>query len=143
MIIYLIKYYLNSGLFQGAILQSGSALSPWAFQRRAREIAFTTASFLNDTFQTNNNSQDLLDFLLSVEARDLDAAAKQYHDTEDGPEDLEISQGFYWAPVVEVKNSDAFLTKKMYGLFKAGNVVKVPIIIGVNSEENLGFNSSE
>ncbi|KAJ3652655.1 hypothetical protein Zmor_018602 [Zophobas morio] len=54
-------------------------------------------------------------------------------------EDLEISQGFYWAPIVEVKNPDAFLTRKMYGLLQAGSVLQVPILVGVTSEEGLLF----
>lgn len=52
-------------------------------------------------------------------------------------------QGFNWAPVIEVKNSDAFLTKKMYGLLKAGSEVPVPILMGVTSEEALAFNQDE
>ena len=51
-----------------------------------------------------------------------------------------MSQGFYWAPVVEVKNEDAFMTRKMYGLLKAGNFINVPILMGINSEEML-FNN--
>ncbi|XP_063925055.1 carboxylic ester hydrolase-like isoform X1 [Zophobas morio] len=133
----------SNGLFQGAILESGTFLSPWAYQRRARQIAFKTASFLNSTFENSDDSQALFDYLLTVEARDLDAAAEQYHNYKDGPEDLEISQGFYWAPIVEVKNRDAFLTKKMYGLLEAGNVIRVPILIGITSEENIGFNQDE
>jgi carboxylesterase type B len=128
-------------LFQGAILESGTFLSPWAFQRRAREIAFTTAAFLNSTFETSDDSQALLEFLQSVDARDLDAAAEKYHNMESSFEDVEILQGFYWAPVVEVKNEDAFITKNMYGLLQAGNVVKVPTLLGITSEENLVFNS--
>jgi hypothetical protein len=56
---------------------------------------------------------------------------------------VEILQGFYWAPVVEVKNVDAFITKNMYGLLQAGNVIKVPTLIGITSEENLVFNPGE
>ncbi|RZC35598.1 COesterase and/or Abhydrolase 3 domain containing protein [Asbolus verrucosus] len=130
----------GKGLFSGAILQSGSSLSPWAFQRRAREIAFDTAAFLNATFIDNRNSQALLSFLLTVDAEKLDTASEQYHNSEAGPEDTEILQGFYWAPVVEVKNPDAFLTKKMFGLLQAGNVVAVPLLIGMTSEEALSFN---
>jgi hypothetical protein len=55
----------------------------------------------------------------------------------------EIMQGFYWAPVVEAKNPDAFLTKNMYGLLQAGNVVAVPIIIGITSEEGIAWNQGE
>lgn len=55
------------------------------------------------------------------------------------PQWLEIITGFQWAPVIEVKNPSAFLTKKMYKLLEAGSVVPVPIIIGINSEEGLAF----
>lgn len=68
-------------MIAGAILQSGSFLSPWAFERRAKEIAFATAAFINSTFQTNRNSRDLLDFLLSVEASAIDKASEQYRDS--------------------------------------------------------------
>ncbi|KAJ3652656.1 hypothetical protein Zmor_018603 [Zophobas morio] len=132
----------SNGLFQAAILESGSSLSPWAFQRRSKAIAFKTASFLEPSFENSTDSQALLDYLLTLDARDIDSAAEQYHNYEYGPEDIEISQGFYWAPVVEVKNPDAFLTRKMYGLIQAGNVVRVPILIGFTSEEGLAFNGN-
>jgi hypothetical protein len=45
-----------------------------------------------------------------------------------------------WGPVIEVKNPDAFITKKMFGLLQAGNVLAVPTLMGFNSEENLAFN---
>lgn len=62
---------------------------------------------------------------------------------EASPADTEILQGFYWAPVLEVKNPDAFLTKNMYQLAQAGNTVGVPILIGQTSEEGLAFNTSK
>jgi hypothetical protein len=46
----------------------------------------------------------------------------------------------FWSPAIEVKNPDAFFTKKMYGLLEAGNVVAVPTLMGFNSEESLLFN---
>jgi hypothetical protein len=45
--------------------------------------------------------------------------------------------------VVEVKNKDAFMTRKMYSLLKAGNFITVPILIGINSEEMLFINRSK
>ncbi|KAJ3652657.1 hypothetical protein Zmor_018604 [Zophobas morio] len=132
----------SNGLFQAAILESGSFLSPWAYQRRARQISFATAAFLNSSFAESDDSQALLDYLLTVDARTLDSAAEQYRCWEsanNGWEDFEITQGFYWAPIVEVKNPDAFLTRKMYGLLQAGSVLQVPIMIGVTSEEDLPF----
>ncbi|KAJ3620299.1 hypothetical protein MTP99_004262 [Tenebrio molitor] len=127
-------------LFRGAILQSGSFLSPWAFERNSREIAFTTAAFINDTFQTNTDSQALLEFLQSVDAKAIDVASEQYANSVSNLQTREIMQGFYLAPVIEAKNPDAFLTKNMYGLLQAGNVVAVPIIIGITSEEALAWN---
>ncbi|RZC36809.1 COesterase domain containing protein, partial [Asbolus verrucosus] len=112
------------GLIQGGICESGTNLT----------------AILNDTFLTNNDSQDLLEFLQSVPAKDVDVASDKYHDHQETPQDLELSQGFYWAPVVEVKNENAFMTKKMYSLLKAGNFIKVPILIGINSEEMLFIN---
>jgi carboxylesterase type B len=68
------------GLIVGGICESGTYLSAWSYQRRAREIAFATAALMNDTFLTNNNSQDLLEYLQSVPAKDLDEASDRYHD---------------------------------------------------------------
>jgi hypothetical protein len=56
------------------------------------------------------------------------------------PYGMDVSQGLVWAPVIEPKNPGAFLTKKMYGLLQAGNVLAVPTLMGINSEENLAFN---
>ncbi|XP_015837950.1 esterase FE4 isoform X2 [Tribolium castaneum] len=130
----------SQDLFQGAILESGSCLSPWSYQRNSRNIAFATAAILNSTFETNNDSQALLEFLQNVDAQELDAAAQKYLNKVSTPWDYDVSQGCVWAPVIEPKNPDAFLTKKMYGLVKAGNIAKVPILMGFNSEESLYFN---
>jgi carboxylesterase type B len=125
----------SKGLFQGLILESGTFLSPWAFQRTARNNAFGTASILNSTFQSNNDSKVLLEFLQNVDAMELIAAATQYYLSVRLP--WEVS---FWSPVIEVKNPDAFFTKKMYGLLEAGNVLAVPTLMGFNSEESLLFN---
>jgi hypothetical protein len=146
-------------LFRGGILQSGSFLSPWAFQRKPKEIAFATAAFLNDTFQTNTDSNALLEFLQSVDAKSIDVASEKYASSVRVSgvylfflnefvqvatlQTEEILQGYYWGPFVEVKNPDAFLTKKMYGLLEAGNVVGVPILIGITSEEGIMWNKGD
>jgi hypothetical protein len=56
------------------------------------------------------------------------------------PWDFDVSQGSIWAPVIEVKNPDAFITKNMFGLLQAGNILAVPTLMGLNSEEILTFN---
>ncbi|KAJ3652286.1 hypothetical protein Zmor_018264 [Zophobas morio] len=129
----------SSGLFAGAILESGTFLSPWALQRNARQIAFRTAALLNSSFSASNDSTALLDYLQGVKAEDLDAAAEQYVLEVSTLWEYDNPQGYFYVPVLEVKNPDAFITRKMYGLLKAGNIIKVPIIIGFNSEESIAF----
>jgi carboxylesterase type B len=124
----------SEGLFRGIILESGSFLNPWALQRNARNNAFSTAQILNSTFQSNDDSQDLLDYLQGVDAKELNMAASQYFQSVTTPWELTL-----WAPVIEVKNQDAFITKKMFGLVQAGNVLTVPTLMGFNSEESLSF----
>ncbi|KYB29071.1 Esterase-6-like Protein [Tribolium castaneum] len=126
----------SKGLFWAAICQSGSFLSPWSFQRNSRQIAFQTASYINETFKTNNDSKELRKFLLTVTADELDKASYRVHQTET-LQNRQISQGYFYAPVLEVEHEDAFITRKMFGDLKIGNFVKVPIIIGITSEEAL------
>ncbi|XP_068899714.1 cholinesterase 2-like isoform X2 [Tenebrio molitor] len=130
----------SEGLFRGAICESGSFLCPWAYQRRAREYAFKTASLINENFKTNNDSQALLEFLQSVPAEELDEVSYQLSLTENH-QNRQLLQGFFYAPVIEPEHDGAFLTKKMYGQLKSGDFVKVPTLMGFNSEENLIYAS--
>ncbi|CAH1380255.1 unnamed protein product [Tenebrio molitor] len=126
-------------LFRGIILESGSFLNPWALQRNATNNAFGTAQILNFTFQSNNNSQDLIQYLQDVDAKELNTAAGQYFASQVTlPWELNL-----WGPVIEVKNQEAFITKKMFGLVQSGNVLTVPSLMGFNSEESLFFNPDD
>lgn len=69
------------GLFVGAILESGSALSPGSLQRTARETAFGTATILNATFEEYQDSEALLEYLITVTAEDLNAASLEYYNS--------------------------------------------------------------
>nr|XP_015840856.1 PREDICTED: venom carboxylesterase-6-like isoform X2 [Tribolium castaneum] len=71
-----------------------------------------------------------------VTADELDKASYRVHQTET-LQNRQISQGYFYAPVLEVEHEDAFITRKMFGDLKIGNFVKVPIIIGITSEEAL------
>nr|AKZ17680.1 carboxylesterase CXE20 [Tenebrio molitor] len=130
----------SEGLFRGVILESGSFLCTGMFQRNSRSIAFGTAALLNSTFESSSDSEALLQFLQSVDAEELNTAAEEYNNLVTPAWDWDVSQGVMWAPVIEAKNPDAFLTKKMFGLLQAGNVLAVPTLMGFNSEENLFFN---
>ncbi|XP_050314910.1 uncharacterized protein LOC126749251 [Anthonomus grandis grandis] len=55
----------------------------------------------------------------------------------DNPATAQISKGFVYAPVIEVPHEEAFLTEKQWGLFESGRYNKVPIFIGMTSEESM------
>ncbi|KAH0819041.1 hypothetical protein GEV33_003750 [Tenebrio molitor] len=112
----------SEGLFRAAIMESGTAINPWSLQRNAKQNAFSFGAVLNSTFSSVNDSQLLLEYLLTVSAKDLDDASV-------------LVSG--WAPVIEIEHDEAFVTEKMYGLIRSGNFVKVPILMGINSEESL------
>lgn len=63
---------LFSGLFRAAIAQSGSLLCPWTYQRNYKHYAYELARTLNLT--TNATSQQLLDFLQTIPAKQIQAA---------------------------------------------------------------------
>lgn len=64
------------GLFGSAILESGSSINQFARHRAAREFAFKTASFIDENYNNDDDSNKLLEFLLNVSARDLDQASR-------------------------------------------------------------------
>ncbi|XP_050301907.1 venom carboxylesterase-6-like [Anthonomus grandis grandis] len=127
---------LSKGLYRGAILESGSALSPWAYQRNETEITFMTAQLINSSF-TSRNTTEVLQFLQSASAIDIDNASFVVSASFDNPATAQISKGFVYAPVIEVPHEEAFLTEKQWGLFESGRYNKVPIFIGMNSEESM------
>lgn len=49
----------------------------------------------------------------------------------------QIVQGYYWAPVIEPIHEGAFLTNRQYGILESGDINKVPLIIGICSEESI------
>ncbi|XP_018574555.1 venom carboxylesterase-6-like [Anoplophora glabripennis] len=110
----------SAGLFRAAIAESGSALCPWSHQRHALDSAYKVAAYIDSSFDTTSSTQQLADFLISADASAIDAASEKYQ---------------VWAPVVEPEHDGAFITDSMYELVKNGQINKVPLIIGMNSEE--------
>ncbi|XP_060531567.1 uncharacterized protein LOC132705150 [Cylas formicarius] len=138
-----VSYHLLSpqsqGLFRGAILESGTALDPWAYQRDQVDLSFLTAARIDLQFETNRNSTDLLAFMKNVSATDIDQASYVLSQILETSANVQISKGFFYAPVIEIEHPDAFLSGRMYELFESGNFNKVPVIIGINSDESLGL----
>ncbi|XP_019764024.2 juvenile hormone esterase [Dendroctonus ponderosae] len=130
----------SQGLFRAAILQSGTALNPWAYQRDQEWISFRTAAYMNEKFNSSEqlNSSELLEFLLGADARDIDAASKSLSNTE-STANLQIQQGFYYGPVIERHENSPFLTTLPYEGLKNGDYLQVPIMIGTTAEEGLSM----
>ncbi|XP_074039007.1 juvenile hormone esterase [Leptinotarsa decemlineata] len=124
----------SQGLFRAAIAASGTALSPWAYQRDHKEYAYKLASGIDENFKANSTSEDLLNFLRSVPASKIKDVTRIF------PEDLhndQITEGFFFAPVVEPAHENAFLTEKMYSAIENGRANRVPLMIGMCEEELL------
>ncbi|KAJ8951547.1 hypothetical protein NQ318_020420 [Aromia moschata] len=124
-------------LFRGAILESGTAISSFSHQRWARYYAFETAYAMSVGF-TSRNSTELLLFLQSVPAEILKNVRLTI------PAEKEMGIGSHrkriWIPVIEDDSlNGTFITGPMHENILNGNIVKVPIMLGFTSEEELKF----
>lgn len=123
---------LSQGLFQHAIMQSGSALNKWALLDRATLIdrAFRLGKALGcNTSDTNR----LLEFLRNVPVEDFLTANSVLTDNE-----TRSGLTMIFLPCVEVPaTSRSFLTASPRELLKQGNFAKVPVIMGSTSAEGV------
>ncbi|XP_072378258.1 para-nitrobenzyl esterase-like [Diabrotica undecimpunctata] len=132
----------SAGLFRAAIAQSGSALCSWAYQWKHKSIASIIATIINPNFNPNATSQEILDFLQNVAVEDLVLASTkvpaEWHESE-------IINGFLFTPVVENEHETAFLTERMYAAIENGHAQRVPLLMGINSEEMIwdGMNKDD
>ncbi|KAJ8923389.1 hypothetical protein NQ315_001947 [Exocentrus adspersus] len=135
-VIVTINYRLGAlGLFRGAILHSGTALCTWGLQRFARYYAFKLGTTLDPKFKSDN-STELLKLLQSVSA-DAIVNITLNIPTENI---IGVDKESIWGPVIEnEKLSNSFITGPMHEDIRTGNINKVPIMLGYNSEEELLF----
>ncbi|XP_060536629.1 uncharacterized protein LOC132708359 [Cylas formicarius] len=124
---YLTLSETTKGLFQKAIMQSGSALSNWSWGKpNASEIAHCLG--YKDT-----DEKKIFEKLKTEPAKNIVKSQKK------------ISEGFLpkkarpWGPVVEQPNEDAFITEHPLDILKSGKSHKIPMIIGFNSREGMFF----
>lgn len=120
---------LFSQLFHRVIAQSGTALTPWAFQPNPRAMAEKMARAVG--INSWSSSQNLIDQLRNVHFWDLTSS-------QDGWLDLETPRGFGpfdWVPCVEPANvpEQRFLTADPQTLMRSGNFLQMPAIIGYMS----------
>ncbi|XP_066143814.1 juvenile hormone esterase-like [Euwallacea fornicatus] len=127
---YLLQIPQAQGLFNNAIIQSGSSLNLWALTTRARQAAFHVGytlgipSLLARTLLTN---------LRNVDAYVLQKAAMSVYNQVFAVNPL---RGLPWAPIIEAEGPDAVFTKNSDEFLKNGEFPsKVPIMIGHTSNE--------
>lgn len=50
-----------------------------------------------------------------------------------------VQQGFPFGPVIEYKHKGAFISESTYSLLESGSFNRVPILMGVTSDESVFF----
>lgn len=133
MVNHLVLSPMAKGLFARAISQSGTALSPWAFQTNPREVAFDVGRRLGLSATT---TVELVAQLRGIE--DL----SQFSKVTDGLADFALPRGqssFQFAPCIETIDSTEprFLAEHPLAIMQKGTFNEVPYIVGANSDEAL------
>ncbi|KAJ8920376.1 hypothetical protein NQ315_005242 [Exocentrus adspersus] len=127
---YLLQTPQAQGLFNRAILDSGSPLCLWSLSRVALDLARSVASNLK---VDSSDTQTLVDNLRGVDAEELQSS---YMSTMMGKFlSQNLRDGLVVAPVIEPEHEGAVLTGKSHQLLSDGQFHKVPIIIGYTSLE--------
>lgn len=129
----------SKGLFRGAVARSGVAIVPWSYQQDYRYFAYKTAKLIDKNFNSSDD-KELLAFLMKADAEAIDTAS---HAISDDISNWQIAQGFYFAPIVEPKYEDAFVSENFYDIAANGNFNRIPLLIGINSEEMIDGNKQE
>ncbi|KAG5884900.1 hypothetical protein JTB14_032585 [Gonioctena quinquepunctata] len=114
----------SQGLFRAAIAQSASALCNWASQRHPLGTAYGMAVTINSSFSRHSSTEELRDFLVSVDASSIAKTGSRYA---------------AFAPVVEVPHAGAFITEPMFEMMEQGKFNRVPLFIGYCSEEQISY----
>ncbi|VEN42753.1 unnamed protein product [Callosobruchus maculatus] len=113
----------SAGLFRAAIAMSGSVLNTFSYQRDAAKTAYGLAKLTVPHFGKNKTTRQLIKALQNVPAKDIDATDSTYD---------------AFGPVVEVDHADAFISQPFYDLSTKAPANKVPIFMGMTSEEAIG-----
>ncbi|KAL1394688.1 hypothetical protein pipiens_001292 [Culex pipiens pipiens] len=129
---YLVLSHKATGLFHKAIAQSGTTLSPWAFQYNPRELSQRAANILG--YPTNDNAE--------LVRRMRYTPKGDFVRLQQGWTDIPIPRGFKpfeFVPTAEPANSpeETFLEERPIDLLSTGRFNKVPFIIGYNDAESL------
>ncbi|XP_075235130.1 juvenile hormone esterase-like isoform X2 [Lycorma delicatula] len=130
---------MSNGLFHQAILQSGSALTTWAFNNDVKNEAFELGRLLNCNVSSNSyaDAQLLVNCLREKTAGQL----KEFQCKVICAEEYRKGMFLTFLPSIEVTDTvnKNFLTETPLQLLKKGSFAKVPTLIGFNNREGLMF----
>lgn len=123
---------LSRGLFHKAIAQSGTVLSPWAFQRDPLSVARGLAAQLGITF---TSTEDFVNQLRTTPAADLVLHTP-------GWLDLEIPRGLSsmpFVPCIDAPDSTEprVIPENPQAIMESGNFMDIPFLAGLTSDESL------
>lgn len=116
----------SKGLFHKAILMSGIALAPWAFNIYPMTAAFEDASKIGKVY----NESDVYNTFLKAPVNDLLSAT--YGTSID-------MRSFKYSPCEDSNYTNSFFHDSPYNVIKSGDFNKVPMIIGFTDLEGLLF----
>lgn len=127
---------MSRGLFHKAIMQSGSAMSPWSFQFEPLATASALARQLG--FQSEDPHELYRIFMNTSATKLLSTRVPR------AVGDIVLSENIF-VPCVEreLSNEDHFLADYPYNLLLQGRYTKVPIIVGYNNAEGYMFAGKE
>ncbi|KAK5646998.1 hypothetical protein RI129_005462 [Pyrocoelia pectoralis] len=116
----------SQGLFQSAILQSGSALMCWAFDRN-QNVVFTKSLAKSLKCPTTSNPMMINCLMQKSPYQIIDADVNQRK--------WSIDPTITFKPTVEDDIDSGFITQHPINIIKTGNFTKVALIVGGNTEE--------
>ncbi|XP_058804192.1 juvenile hormone esterase-like [Phymastichus coffea] len=120
---------MSRGLFKRAIMQSGSALNPFALIYNPKDMAFKLGETLGIK---TTDTKELVDKLRELSVQDIVTASQEVAKT------MNHMNGHMGAftPVVEPDvGQDIFLTNDPWTLVKKDDIADVPLMIGVALDE--------
>ncbi|KAG5874941.1 hypothetical protein JTB14_023097 [Gonioctena quinquepunctata] len=142
----------SKGLFRASMMQSATPLNCWSLQKHPEIAANKYVASLKWNSKLlgallghkNTPSEEALKILQKASVANL---KKSSDITLQIPLDKKNCHSFtslIWPPVYENdRNEDALVTGMNHENIKNGNINKVPILIGINSEESLLFGANE
>lgn len=122
---------LSEGLFHRAILQGGTAYTPWGydFTDIRLELAEKFGQHLNCALGKKENYSKFIECLRTKDVEEIIAATEKITD----PNQLAIS---YFVPVAEPESPSAFISKKP-SEYRTSHGLKLPIINGFTAQEGI------